>query len=141
AGDRPPQEIAPVRDAMRGRKPAGPEVVRQLQGSAASKKRAEIILRTVAGQLSVAEASARVGITPQRLPGLREEGWQALGDQLEPRPLGRPRKEPGPEEALDAEAEGLRQELEAARLREEIALLLPGRQAGTAAQKKGRRAK
>jgi hypothetical protein len=127
---------------MRGRKPAGPELVRQLQGSAASKKRAEIILRTVAGQLSVAEASALLGITPQRLHVLREEGLQALVDQFEPRPMGRPRKESDVTTAArDAEVERLEQELEAARLREEIALLLPGRQPGAEAQKKGRRTK
>jgi hypothetical protein len=137
--DRP---IAPMRDAMRGRKPAGPELVQQLEGSAAGKKRAEVILRTVAGQLSVAEASALLEITPQRLHVLREEGLQALVDQFEPRPMGRPRKEPGATvAALDAEIERLQQELEAARLREEIALLLPGRQVAAEAQKKGRRKK
>jgi cytochrome P450 len=126
---------------MRGRKPSGPELVQQLEGSAASKKRAEIILRTVAGQLSVTEASALLGITPQRLHVLREEGLQALVDQFEPRPLGRPRKMPASAVALSVEIERLQQELEAARLREEIALLLPGRQPGPATQKKGRRAK
>lgn len=127
---------------MRGRKPAGPELVRRLQGSAAGKERAEVILRTVAGQLSVAEASALLGVTPQRLHVLREEGLQALIDQFEPRPLGRPRKEPDATAAAPgAEVERLRQELEAARLREEIALLLPGRQPGADGQKKGRRTK
>jgi hypothetical protein len=126
---------------MRGRKPAGPELVQQLEGSAASKKRAEIILRTLAGQLSVTEASVQLGITPQRLHMLREEGLQALVDQLEPRPLGRPRKTPAPAAAVPGEIERLQQELQAARLREEIALLLPGRQGGPEAQKKGRRAK
>src|SRR5262245_3722291 len=119
------------REAMRGRKPAGPELVRRLQGSAASKKRAEIILRTVAGQLGVTEASALLGITPQRLPVLREEGLQAWVDQFEPRPTGRPRQEPDTTAATPgAEIERREQDLEAARLREEIALLLPGRQPG-----------
>jgi hypothetical protein len=127
---------------MRERKPSGPELVQRLQGSAASKKRAEIVLRTVAGQLSVAGASALLGITPQRLHVLREEGLQALIDQFEPRPMGRPRKEPDAvAAALGVEIERLQQELEAARLREEIALLLPGRQPGADAQKKGRRTK
>jgi cytochrome P450 len=126
---------------MRGRKPAGPELVQQLEGSAAGKKRAEIILRTVAGQLSAAAASALLGITPQRLHVLRQEGLQALIDQFEPRPLGRPRQEPSSATAPSAAVERLRQELEAARLREEIALLLPGRQGGPESQKKGRRAK
>src|SRR5262245_2339628 len=123
---------------MRGRKPAGPELVRRLQGPAAGKERAEVILRTVAGQLSVAAASALLGVTPQRLHVLREEGLQALIDQFEPRPMGRPRQEPDATAAAPgAEVERLQQELEAARLREEIALLLPGRQPAAEAPKQG----
>jgi hypothetical protein len=124
---------------MRGRKPPGPEYVQRLHGSAASKHRAEIILQTLSGQLSFQEASALLGITPQRLHMLRQEGLQALVDQLEPRPLGRP---PKASATAAPEATALvERELEAARLREEIALLLPGRAAAPAPEKKRRRPK
>jgi transposase-like protein len=124
---------------MRGRKPPGPEFVQRLHGSAASKERAEIILKTLTGQLRVHEASARLGITPQRLHMLRQAGVQALIDALEPQPMGRPRKEADPAAAATAQLERLQQELEAARLREEIALLLPGRKGAAASPKPRRR--
>jgi hypothetical protein len=123
---------------MRGRKPPGPEYVQRLHGSAASKHRAEIILQTLSGELRFQEASALLGITPQRLHMLRQEGLQALVDHLEPRPLGRPRKAAV---AAPAAAALVERELEAARLREEIALLLPGRAGAPAPEKKGRRPK
>jgi hypothetical protein len=123
---------------MRGRKLPGPEFVQRLQGSAASKQRAEVILRTLTGSLSFEEASAVLGLTPQRLHTLRQEALQALVDRLEPRPMGRPRQ--SATTAAEPE-EALRRELEAARLREEIALILPGRPRPAAPQKKGRRPK
>lgn len=124
---------------MRGRKPPGPEFVQRLQGSAASKERAEIILKTLSGQLRVQEASARLGITPQRLHMLRQVAVQALVDALEPQPLGRPRHEADPAAAAAAQLEHLQQELEAARLREEIALVLPGRTGAASSPKPKRR--
>jgi hypothetical protein len=124
---------------MRGRKPPGPEFVRRLRGSAASKERAEIILKTVTGELRIQEASALLGITPQRLHMLRQEGMQALVDRLEPQPSGRPRQAPAP--AGPEPVESLQRELEAARVREEIALLLPGRRPPPGGEKKGRRSK
>jgi hypothetical protein len=126
---------------MRGRKPPGPEFVQRLQGSAASKQRAEIILKTLTGQLRFQEASALLGITPQRLHMLRQEALQALVDRLEPQPLGRPRQAPAPAVAAAEPVESLQRELEAARLREEIALLLPGRRGPAGEEKKGRRSK
>ena len=128
-------------DAMRGRKPPGPEFVQRLQGSATSKERAEIILKTLTGQLRFQEASALLGITPQRLHMLRQEALQALVDRLEPQPLGRPRQAPAPAAAGAVPVASLERELEAARLREEIALLLPGRRVPPGGGKKGRRPK
>jgi transposase len=85
----------------------------------------------VAGQLSVNDASARLGITPQRLHMLREEALQAAVAALAPRPLGRPPQTPTPEQeridALERDNERLQRELEASRLREEIAAVLPHR--------------
>ena len=56
---------------MRGRKPRGPEFVRELQGDAQARERLERILDTVAGRLGVSQAAEQLGITPQRLHMLR----------------------------------------------------------------------
>ena len=116
---------------MRGRPAPGPEFVQRLRGEATAKRRLEVILQTVAGDLGVNEAAVTLGITPQRLHMLRAEALQAGVDQLTPRPSGRPRQTATPEQqriaALEQERERLRQELAASQLRTEIAVLLPGR--------------
>ena len=121
---------------MRGRQPRGPEFVQDLQGSAASKERAEAILRTLTGQFHLTEASAALGLTTQRLHALRQRGLQALVTALEAQPVGRPRQEPAAAAEPAAEVARLEQELAAARLRLEIAVLLPGRWGARAARKK-----
>jgi hypothetical protein len=126
---------------MRGRQAPGPEFVQRLQGDAAVKRRLEVILSTVAGRRGVSEAAALLGITPQRFHALRQQALQAAVAALAPRPGGRPRRvatppaEPVAE--LVQENERLRHELAACQLREEIALLLPGR-AGPGEKKSGR---
>jgi hypothetical protein len=126
---------------MRGRQPPGPEFVQRLEGSVASKQRAEAILQTLTQQVSINQASAALGITPQRFHELRQQAVQALVDSLEAQPVGRPRKEAtaSPEvAALQAEVARLRQELLVAQARAEIAVVLPGRQGAQAARKKKR---
>ncbi len=116
---------------MRGRKPRGPEIVRELQGDAQARERLERILDTVAGRLGVTEAADQLQMTPQRLHMLREQALQAALDALAPQPLGRPTKSSeSAEERIDAlqrENERLQRELAASQLREEIAVVLPGR--------------
>jgi hypothetical protein len=115
---------------MRGRHPAGPEIAEQLQGSAVARQRLRVILETVAGTCRVSEACARLGISEPRFYQLRAEVLQAALDALEPRPAGRrPHaiRTPSTEEfeVLQARVAALEAELEAARLREEIALIVP----------------
>ena len=116
---------------MRGRKPRGPEIVRQLEGPAQARQRLERVLDTLAGRLSVTQASAQLGITPQRLHMLREQALQAALDALAPQPLGRPPQSSGSEQErideLQRENERLQRELAASKLREEIGLVLPQR--------------
>ncbi len=123
---------------MRGRKPPGPEFVKRLEGSATSKERAELILRTLSGELSLQQASEILGISTQRLHVLRQQAVQALVDSLEPQPAGRPSKQPETVVSCEAEAEiaRLQRELQAARLQAEIATILPGRQGAASAKKK-----
>jgi hypothetical protein len=116
---------------MRGRKPRGPEIVRELQGEAQARQRLERILDTVAGRLGITEAADLLEMTPQRLHMLREQALQAALDALAPQPLGRPSKSSGSDaeriDALQRENERLQRELAASKLREEIAVVLPGR--------------
>jgi hypothetical protein len=129
---------------MRGRKAPGPEFVHRLDGAAHEKRRLEVILQTLTGRLGVAQASARLGVTPQRFHVLREQALQAALAALAAQPLGRPRQVPGPQQeridALTADNQRLRRELEASRLREEIALVLSGRH-DRGEKKSGRRAR
>ena len=112
---------------MRGRYPAGPEYVDQLQGSAEAKRRAKIILETVRGELRVQEACAILKISEQRFGQLRQELLQAAVASMEAQPAGRPRaSDVDPElAALQEQLAALKDELRAAQVREEIALTLP----------------
>lgn len=115
---------------MRGRKARGPEIVYEMEeGSEQAKQRAVIILRVIAGDMTVNQAAAELHVTTQRIHDLRAQGVQALVKGFEMQPTGRPRKETEPQEVQDlrADVERLKRELEAAKLREEIELVLPGR--------------
>jgi transposase len=118
---------------MRGRKAPGPEFVQRLKGDAAAKRRLEVILQTLSSQLGITQAAKVLGISTQRVHMLRQEALQASVDKLTPRPGGRPSKQATPQEQriaeLEQETEHLRRELDASRLREEIAVILPRRPA------------
>lgn len=116
---------------MRGRRAAGPELVQRLLGEPQAKQRLEVILRTLTGELGINQASAQLGITAQRLHTLRQEALEAALEALAPRPLGRPRQQATPAQEqiddLQRQIEQLHEELQASQLREQIAVLLPGR--------------
>jgi hypothetical protein len=112
---------------MRGRYPAGAELVEQLDGSAKAKERLRVILETMSGLGRVQEACAQLGISEQRYRQLRQTLLQGALDSLEDRPSGRPRRPAEPEEtaALRQQVATLQRELQVAQVREEIALALP----------------
>lgn len=114
---------------MRGRHPSGPEYVEQLEGSALAKERLRIVLKTLAGEYRVQEACQLLGICEQRFDQLRRQALQAAVEGLESKPSGRPRlgEKAGPDEvsALRQRLADLEAELQASRVREEIALVLP----------------
>ena len=114
---------------MRGRHPSGPEYVDQLKGSALAKERLRIVLQTVAGEYRVHEACQILGVCEQRFDQLRRQALQAAVHGLESKPSGRPRLEEsvGPDDvmALRQRLADLEAELQASRMREEIALVLP----------------
>jgi hypothetical protein len=108
----------------RGRKPAGPEYVQHLRGSAEAKRRRQMILETVAGQRSVDKACQELGISESRFLQLRVEMFQGAVERLERRPAGRPRRadSAGESDALRVELDELERALATAQLREELAL-------------------
>jgi hypothetical protein len=127
---------------MRGRRPSGPEYVERLQGSTQAKERLHVILETVAGRCRVIEACARLGISEPRFHQLRTEVLAAALQTLEPRPLGRPTKTPSAAaehaEALQEQLDTLEVALQAAQVREEVALALPSVLQPRALEKKTR---
>ena len=128
----------------RGRPPKGPGLVDGLPGSAVAKRRLRLILETIAGDRSVGEACAVLGIGEAAFHKLRSRFLQESVDLLEPRPAGRPASSPpaGAQSQTDLEAEirQLHLDLQAARVRAELALAMPQvLQPGPRASKKGSR--
>ena len=113
---------------MRGRYPSGPEYVEQLPGSAEAKRRLQVVLQTMSGAYRVQEACTLLGISRQRFEQLRTKVLRAALTELEPKPGGRPPAEPSvgaAVTALETKLAETERELRAARLREQIALVLP----------------
>ena len=113
----------------RGRPPLGPGLADRVEGSAPAKERLKIILATIAGQMTVAEACEKLGLNEARFHELRTEWLQASVTHLEPKPLGRPVTQVTPEAAkvaaLERQVQELKIDLRAAQIREELAPLMP----------------
>ena len=113
----------------RGRPPAGGEVVDHLEGSAQAKDRLRAILEVMQGRITVGQACARLGITESRLHALRRELLQGALQAAEPKARGRPpaQADCDPEQLAELREANrqLRVELQSARVREELALVMP----------------
>jgi hypothetical protein len=96
---------------MRGRRPVGPELAEQLDGSVEARRRMRVVLETIAGVRRVHEACEELGICEQRFETIRATAIRAAIAALEARPMGRP-----PKVLTEAQAE-------VARLRERVAEL------------------
>jgi hypothetical protein len=125
---------------MGGRRPAGPEYVERLEGSALAKVRAKVVLQTMARELTVAQACAQLGICEQRFYQLREEHLSDFVAGFEPGQPGRPPRTPS---LAEQQIRDLQEQLAAkdvalrtALAREEIALTLPRVVQDAAPQKK-----
>ena len=116
--------------ARTGRKPDGPQIAERLEGSPVAKQRLEVILKTIANQLTVPEACQQLGIGESRFHQLRHQTLQTTLEALEPRPLGRPAKPTSPEQAkvdeLQAKIGRLQTDLELAQLQLSLARIHPG---------------
>jgi transposase len=112
---------------MRGRPPMGAEIVEHLSGSSQAKQRLAVILRTLAGEISVPQACQELGVGETRFHELRNETLQHALDDLEAKPRGRPPS--AQEDARVAELQQqiltLKTDLRAAQIREELATMLP----------------
>lgn len=110
------------------RPPLGAKLVEGMEGSEEAKRRLQVILETLSGERTVGEACEALGINEARLYALRAEALEAALSRLEPKPAGRPRKETHELDevsALRAELLEVRLDLQAARVREEIAIAMP----------------
>jgi Helix-turn-helix domain len=113
---------------MRGRYPAGPKAVEQLSGSAEAKRRLQVVLRTISGEYRVQQACNLLGISRQRFEQLRAQALRGALAEMEPKPSGRPPAQPAVAQtvlALQTQLADTERQLRAARLREQIALVLP----------------
>jgi hypothetical protein len=108
-----------------GRKPVGPALAQRVSGSELARARLEVLLETITGSKSMDEACQALGIQKTRLFKLRTRVLEAAAAALEPLPMGRPPQAVSPEAARIAELETqineLTVELEASRLRVELA--------------------
>jgi hypothetical protein len=113
---------------MAGRKPLGPELVQHLDGSAHAKQRLEVILETLAGRWTIAQACTQLGIGEAMFHRLRMAVLQAGLDRLEARAIGRPPQAVSPEQQRIAELEAqltqLDQQRRLAELRSEVTQIL-----------------
>lgn len=116
--------------ARRGRPPLKAAHARRVEGSAEAKERLELILETLSGERSVADACEALGVSEAHFHRLRERALSGAAEALEARPAGRPpvadedAQDPRVTE-LEAELRDLKLELHASRVREELAMVMP----------------
>ena len=112
-----------------GRKPLGPALVDHLDGSTSAKERLELILETLAGQVTVVGACQILGISEAMFYKLRNRVLQICLEDLEPKPRGRrPQLMTDDQERtaeLATEVAALERELAAQTVRLELAQQLP----------------
>lgn len=114
-----------------GRKPLAVGHVDHLQGSEHARQRMRLILQAMMGELTVPEACRQMGVCESRFHALRKGWLQGALELLEPRRTGRPPHAQPTEELaqrareLAMENRQLREQLQAAEVRQQIAELLP----------------
>jgi hypothetical protein len=112
----------------RGRPIAGVDLVDHVDAPRAARRRVRVVLATVAGQLSIADACAQLGVQRTRFHALRAQVLHGALEAVGARPRGRRRAshEDAPEvRALQARIRELELALRTALLRSEIALTMP----------------
>lgn len=112
-----------------GRPPRKEKIVDELPAGEQERQRLQVILKTVSGELGVPEACAQLNLSESRFHDLRRKALEGALEALAPRQAGRPRKldepEPGQLEELEEQVKELEFELQAARVKTEIAVTMP----------------
>lgn len=114
-----------------GRKPKGVEHLNGLDGSQLAHARMRLFLSTLMGQTSVPEACGELKVCEARFHAHRHKWLQEALKLLEPRRAGRPRSKLSAEEIaqrlreVEAENQQLREQLQVAQVREQLAGILP----------------
>jgi hypothetical protein len=101
----------------------------KLEGPDEAKRRLKAILETISGTKTIDQAASEIGVGAARFHELRKEVLQAALLALEPKPAGRPRttEEQDPRIAdLENQIRDLTIEVKASKVREQIALTMPG---------------
>lgn len=115
--------------SKRGRPIKGTDKIESLQGSADAKHRLKIIMQSVSGELTIEEACNELGMEKSAFYRMREKALSGALSSLEPKEVGRPRTQQSEDqeyiEDLEAAMQVMRIELEASRIREELAISMP----------------
>jgi len=110
------------------RPPEGVGHVDRLDGPEELKWRLRVLLDTIAGRVSVAQACEELGVSESRLHELRRQALVGALGALMPKPAGRPSTTETTttrEKDLEARIEELEVDLQAALVRTELALAMP----------------
>ena len=112
----------------RGRPITGVKLIERLDGPRAVRRRVRVVLATIAGGLTIAQACAELGIGRTQFHALRWRVLEGALEALRPRPRGRPRaieRESLAVQQLQARIRELEVALSTTALRSEIALTMP----------------
>lgn len=110
------------------RKTSANRLVESLEGETSIKAQLQSILDVLSGRKSVADACAGLGVSEATFHRLKDKALTAALEALVPKPAGRPAKAdetPSDVKELQRKLRETRIELEASRIREEIALVMP----------------
>jgi len=112
----------------RGRPVVGLGLIDRIPAPRAARRRVRLVLATVVGRLSVAEACAQLGVRRSRFHALRQQVLRGALEAASTRPRGRPRArvdEAPTVRALRDRIVDLELALRTTQLRSEIALTMP----------------
>jgi hypothetical protein len=127
-----------------GRKPVGPALAERVwSASEPARTRLKVLLETITGDKTMEQACRALSIQKTQLFKLRTRVLEAAAAALEPQPIGRPPQAVSPEAAriteLEEEINQLTVELEASRVRVELAQALPAAGGEPAPRRKKKR--
>jgi hypothetical protein len=115
-------------DVRAGRKVNVSEILKAREGSTVARKRAELLLRNLSGELTMGEVARELGVAEAMAYRYRDQLLDGAIEGLEPKAVGRPAKErpDGRIEELEGQVKELKRELLASEIREELRNVVPG---------------